>query len=56
VELYVHSPNTPSWCDALLESTGITSKLSLGLSTMKTNGGVEVKLHTFLISALDGGE
>jgi len=32
VELYLHSPNTPSWrCDQLNRSTGTTSSLPLHL-------------------------
>jgi hypothetical protein len=44
---------------SLLSKYIVKVKLSLGLTmyhAMKTNGEVKVQFHTFLTSALDGGE
>ena len=45
-----------SWCDALWGFTGLKEKVKSLLITWKQTGRVEVQLHSFLTSTLDGRE
>jgi hypothetical protein len=68
VELHLHSPNTPSWRGAQLKNRTTLPYLTFTHGHIKVTvpvinqaphemyWGVEVYLHAFLPSALDGGQ